>query len=626
MVIGVSSATSARIWQFDFSTNKVRLYLGSNNGTAGTVDNGSATPGTAFVATTGGFWFDAQDNLYFLTFCGGTWVDTSTTARRILKVSQNTDGSSGTVSAVAGDCTFGNPVSGTASLSTPLTTTGSAGDFTGASVSTTAFYYRRSASIFKVINGISYTTSISIGSQSTSNYGLDYNPVSNKLYLSRNGTISECTINLAGANGEVCTVVVDSTGNFAGCRDDGVGAASSCVKSHRGLKILSDGTLTLAEGMDAYSIRYLDTTSKIRTLAGSQPFYGDGLDKRFARGIFRSLYYKKSTEPNQTAFPEGLYFTSRSGPVWGRIESNGIINVLYGNQVITGGYTITTGTPINKSLSMGVEDVFPSVFSFDNTGLPWIAYGDRRLLSIDSSGNAVSRLRRTTGGAWNAVPDGSNPTAYSLDAYAGNQNFSFKDQQLFFYGTYHSLPGQNNPNPVLKLWDFSSLMTKHIMGGTGTTSNSNITTASDISAATISSSCRNDACSLQFVENGAGTADDILYISEGTLLRRITDPTTVGNSTLVTLFTAPAAIQNFTVSPDNKRIFFVRSNKLYCHSLAPGDVKTWCPQSSWVDLGPSNGIRTISRGANQFAWKDDSTLYIANDAGEILQYVVPSVP
>lgn len=619
---GVNFNFSARIWQFDLQNNTVRLYAGAD-GTRGTIDNASATPGTVFVASTSNVDFDDQNSLYFMTFCGGTYVSTATTAKRILKLTQNPDGSPGTISVAAGDCTFGEPLSGSLATATPLKGATSMWDLAIAVIEPDKFYYRRSGRVYKVIDGISYSTSV----DSTAEFGLDYNPLTQKLiYSGSNGSIRQCNINLYSANGESCSELVRGAATIIpNCTNEGVLVSQACVLNKTGLSVLKDGSIVFMDGDSSFRVRYIDSENRLRVLAGSKAFSGDGGNKSFVRGRFNGIYYKKATEPNQAAFPEGLYFNSSSGPVFGRIEADGTTNVLAGNQ-IPRNILIENNTPMIKDMILGSEDSLPMGLTFDTSGLPWLSFS-RRLYTIDDQQRFQVKTSYSSSGNWVSLPPGTNISNYSLDAYAGQQNFTIKDKQFFVLGTYHDpSTNNNNPNPVIRTFDFTLTPTiRHIMGGTGVTSSSDVSSPADLSSLSIASSCRNSACAVQFIENNSTeTSDDELYWSEGALLRKITDPTTVGQSTLTTLFTAPSTINNFILSEDHTRLFFIRDNgKLYCHSINAIDIKTWCPQSNWVDLGPTTGLATIRKATNQMTWKNDSTLFISNGLGEIYQYTVP---
>ena len=128
----------------------------------------------------------------------------------------------------------------------------------------------------------------------------------------------------------------------------------------------------------------------------------------------------------------------------------------------------------------------------------------------------------------------------------------------------------------------------------------------------------NSSCSMQYV-----ASQDRLYWSEGAKLRYITAPDVPTQHTLIDVFTASGTIENFTVSPDNKYIFYTKAGKLHCHAIALENESLICKNNpaTHINLGPPAGLSTISRGPNQFTWKNNYTLYISTYSGEIFEYI-----
>lgn len=67
---------------------------------------------------------------------------------------------------------------------------------------------------------------------------------------------------------------------------------------------------------------------------------------------------------------------------------------------------------------------------------------------------------------------------------------------------------------------------------------------------------------------------------------------------------------------------YTRGGALYCHAILPADESAICKNNvaNHINLGPPAGLKSITRGANQFTWKNNTTLYISNYAGEIYEY------
>ena len=552
---------------------------------------------------------------------------------RILKLTQNPDGSPGTVSAFAGDCTDGTPTDSADALHTPLTHTTYSTLFRFAvwNQGDALYYspYNGSGKISKIISGKYYTTSIS------SVQNLAYDSVNHRLITTPPGlgtvSIHSITPVLSSAKTEVVSPIVQGGPTNGGCGNDGVVAVTNaCVLVSQGFVVSSSGTLFFTDGSTVNSpsdirIRYIGSDGKIRTLMGTQPFMGKGLDRRVIRGALSGIYYKRSTEPNQASFPEGLYFTDRSAMMLGHIDpTNGTADVVWGNQVAAGGNTvIATGTPVTSDTSMGAPYGGGRAYglAFDSQGLPWVRYGGG-LASLDSNKKITNRMVGGVISYTEQATEGINPYSVATNVGATGENITLKPQGaqsgLFFLGGYSSPPSPPvKPAPVLTYFDFDSATTHLIINNSTAASSPDNTPAG---SASLPSYCYNNLCRTLY-----DAAEDRLYFQErGNSLRYLTTPGTQSTATLGTLFTlSSGGIQSFIFSADKTKVFYIAgaSSKLRCHSLIAGG-SSWCNDT---DLW-SSGVPTVSDGTNQMTWRDDGHLLISTYGGNILEYELPQGP
>ncbi|MFM6929191.1 MAG: beta strand repeat-containing protein [Bdellovibrio sp.] len=617
------SAYALIVYQIDFESGKVRLYAG------GGVGDDGGSPATS-LQLTAGFSFDEQDSLYTWAFCGGALVDQvnvlyNSVGVRLIKIQQNSDGTPGATSRIIGDCTKGTPTSGSTAYSQPALN----GQFPGYSAITVwnngnnIFISRMSTSSYKIINGVVYNSNISVNP--TYSRAI-YNPYDGLIYRNNSSNnVEKVSVNTLGANGDTTTPYFSAQSTDLGCSSDGTSISSYCGYVAQGFQIRS-GIVYFVDGVDtntttAYMIRYFDASDKLRTVLGMPPFSGDTLDRQLARGTFSGIYYKKSSEANLTAFPEGLYFMESKGVVFGYVDpSNDKVSTLWGNQarlVITP----TTGTSISKYASMGSSGANGTSITFDSTGLPWLRSEDS-LVSIDTNKQVV---RRTLGGNAQNAANNAAPANYGLYRFAGSQNFTLKNSGLFIMPNYVA----TGVDPIISLryMNFTTSTMPIIIGGnylasSNTAASADITTPGNVAAAPLWTTCRaSGQCFMQYHDT-----QDRLYYSENTKLRYITTPDVPATSTLGTLFTsANGRILNFSFTPDKKQLwYFNTSGSLYCYDISSG--KSWCNNTTDHFAVRSSAGFVFSSGANQMTWKDNQTMFLSTYNGLILQFNLPTTP
>jgi len=604
----IGSNSSGKIYAIDLDSLDYTLYAGGGVN----IDPTTATPSDLYILD-GPITVDESGSLYFLTKCETANWDRFNDAFRIVKLTQKPDKTADDVSHFAGNCIRANipsdgPFVATAS---PLGAYHypSIGDMTVWDNGNKFYFHFHASTPLKILNGNIYKTNLMGGSGVT----LKYNPANSKLYVGR-GEVREYTPNLTGANGATFTTFISGSGTDGDCLADGKLASNACINAHFTMGTNSNGIVFISDGpninsLREYRIRYKDNLGKVRTVVGNLPFYGDGEDKSIMRGRFSGIYYKKATEPNQAAFPEGLYFVESNGVVMGYVDPvTSVVSKLFGSQK-GGSVNYSTGNDLGPSTDLGPAysggNGMP--LSFYN-GLPYMKYMSRALL-IDENKKAV-RIQNNSAVFWQAN-NGDAASSYGMHVHGGMQNYTMKGNGIFVIGGYYNGPSHNQEYPRILYSNFDTNLITVVMGGTASGVSPDNSTPGAVKDLGISAACRNNgACYISYQPT-----EDRLYFVEGNKLRYINDPTNTANSTLGTLFIGAAAINNFIFKEDMSQLFYIMGGKLYCHDISSG--KAWCNDT---DLGPTSGLGSISRGANQFTWADSGHLLISNYQGLILKY------
>ncbi|MGE5086458.1 MAG: hypothetical protein ACM3MG_09180, partial [Bacillota bacterium] len=335
--------------------------------------------------------------------------------------------------------------------------------------------------------------------------------------------------------------------------------------------------------------------------------------------------YKTSTEANQAAFPEGLYFMEKNGPVFGYIQpQTKIVTNLWGNQNRSSTPPVT-GTAISKnlSMSMAIANGAAMPLMFDSSGLPWLRV-DYALVSVDSSNKVVVKTTAATTYLAQMAANNANPVNYGLGYYSGTQNFALKNNGLFIMP--NSVQAGYDPIISIRYMDFTNLVMPIIIGGnylssSNSAASADIATPGNVAVAPLWTSCRNaGGCYMQYQ---AGS--DRLYFSENNKVRYITSPDNTATATLGTLYTAASQIGNISFTPDGSQLWYFRGGSgLYCHDISSG--KSWCDDTTdHYAIRTAAGF-TYTAGPNQITWKDNQTMFLSTYNGLILQFNLPTGP
>ncbi len=606
LYIGVgleSISVSSHVYQYDPSTRNIRHYIGG-----GTISDETATPETVF-AYAWHFAIDEVGSMYFLSRCEGGG------SQRLMKVTQRADGSAGDFEVIAGNCTSGSPPSGESDpLAEPFGVTyASIMNITVWDEGRRIYYGGYNDGTWKIIDGVQYSSDLNIGGAEA----LAYDPTTSTL-LAADSKITRYQPNLLGADGDALVETVVSNTGVGDCTRNGVPALEACVHTQFSMHVGNNGTLYFADGVALnekrpYRVRFLDQQNRVQTYIGARAFSGEGGTASLARGAISGIHYKLATEPNQAAFPEGLYFVDSGAQILGHADADSEeVSILWGNQSGTP-VDHQTGDPIGPTVGLGVAYAGGNMetLAFDDDGLPWVRYGPSKnrsvLIRVDANRNIVELQGGTTD--WEFAADDSDPYDADLWPYGTQHNLALKGHSAFLTGSFES----TSSTAVMKVLDFANGVVRSAIGASPNGVSADRPTPGTAVSASLAESCHYNGgdCWIAY-----RAAEDRLYFTEQNAIRYLTSPTSPALSTLGTLWgSAPFGIDNFTFSPDRTMLFYMEGHQLHCHDL--GGAPAWCDESS---LGPPALLGNIDSGPNQFSWKDATTLLVSSFRGEVFAF------
>jgi hypothetical protein len=304
-------------------------------------------------------------------------------------------------------------------------------------------------------------------------------------------------------------------------------------------------------------------------------------------------------------------------------------------QVLTSTGTTTApddGANFDKTVGLGNPylNYAMAAFEFGPDGLPWMRmWGHAYKVGAD-----LKLIRKTNGSLssarsnyWHTAAHGATINhSMNTYAYGGSSNLTITGSNSFvLLGGYFNLPSYNDPGATMMKFDFTSNTFDKLMGDiaiNGVESDTGgAVAAADLRAFSFWLSCRTLSCFTRY-----DSTDDRVYFSESSKIRYVSNVNIgTANRELKTVFTAQSGgtINNFILSLDRSKIFYVSAGKLFCAEMDPDpmDPHAWCNET---DLGPDSAMNTILPGTSQMTWKDASTLLISNYRGEILQFILPA--
>jgi Bacterial Ig-like domain len=602
------------IYRINTQTNEIKLLFGG-----GTTTIPPYTSSNIFISNRTDYDLDLSKNIYFFVDCAhaGPWGSNFNNSVKIAKATYDAALDSYSFADYAGNCVLDNPSSGVDALTNPL------GKFNYQHLLSLtvngdgSLIYYGIDPIRKIYNGVIYSTNFSVPRQ-----GISLEKTTNTLF-GANGKIFKFTNTATpSANSEIESIVINNTGSV-NCNDDGTSVNSACVNAFHGN---GKGNVFTGFNGEVYfvdlgaRVRFINPkNSKIYTLMGSKPIYGNGLNKSFLRAQWLGgIYYKKAIENNQVLFPSGLYFTDEYSMTFNLINpATGIMTTLAGNQSLIS--DTTNGVSFDTSISLGNQHSNHNLASltFDEAGLPWFVT-DAYLRKVEADGKMYRK--QGSGSRWSQAIQGSNPANFISTYFFGFSNLIASNGGVFQMGQAFVSPEVLQNAPVMQFHDYTNSIVQHMMGGGAIANvgyNPDNSTPGAQKNLSLSASCMTYAkCFNQY-----DSVNDFFYFSEDNKLRYITNPKTPTTSTLNTLFDAGRPILNFIFSEDGEQVYYVSTDgRLYCYDLPSGTSPSHCNNTN---LGPATGMTTITSRPNQLTWKSSNELLINPRNGEIYIYNVP---
>ena len=567
-----------------------------------------------------GFDVDANGHIYAFVDCGepsGTWNDDFNNTVRLIKATYDSGSDSYTVSDLAGTCDLGVPVAGNGLdqaigtyrykhlLSLAVSSDGE------------VIYFGRKEYTYKIYQSKIWTTNL------LSTGGIFFDRTQDVLWVGGGNITKNTNLRVAANNSETGSTYVGGGGGV--CNANGTHISTACVNVYHGNGL---GEVHIAWNGQLY---FLDTGPRVRivnptdekiyTLAGTKFFYGDGIDKQFIRpSRVSGIVWRTATDPNQSMFPEGLYFTDSNALTLAYINpSTGTTSILAGDQSMTN-WTGSFGP--NDSLGTQSSDRNLSALAFDSNGYPWmVVHNKLTKLKSDYTFDAIA----PSGPRWSSAVQGDAATGFSpVRGYATMNMTLYKDEGAFLLGNAFESAVRTN-GAVLQYHDYKNDIVQHLMGGQALPGGEAVVadqaTPGALVSGTLSGRCNNQTgyCHTQYDE-----ASDRLYFSEANKLRYVTSPRTPSSSTLVTMFDAGRYIDNFIHHPDGDRIYYVDNlGALYCYYIGGGTPQAHCDNTS---LGPDSGFQAIATQnvGNSLTWKSSTELLMSTASREILLYRIPA--
>ncbi len=604
----VGGTNNGRIYKINTNTNQISVYAGGGS------SNADAIPATsAIVMDYAKLSINPSNNdIYFMSTCDVN--NRATTGYIIRKVAQNSDGTAGDVTTIAGDCTRGWPVNGATALSSPLentTYTYMHGLFYSPQTDTVYYSTISTNGIYKIVNGKIYKISATY-------YANSFVYKDNAIYASTDiGPIIKIIPTSNEAADDVVSIYigVDSASTSLTCNQDGTLVTSACARPSAPF-ITASGALGFADGPlrnQRYTVRVrmIDEEDKIRTVAGIMAMSGNGNDKLTARFTkIRRILYKSTGAANQSLFPGGLYIADGGANAIGYIDLSTNIFTIRGGNMIAKAPTVGSTFSANNYIGDIYAGMSGGVIGFDAAGLMTFYSGQSAILRVDSSGLIQSVLVGV--GNYATAADGATATALNTSAFGAWQGLIYDNHGNLYIGPQKS----TSTIPTFKRVDIANNKIYKVMGGT-----LNATSADDATAG----NALNKNLNCTQGQTGIGsclmgeydTTNDRLLFAEGNKIRFITTPYNTSLSTLGTLLNAGRSMGAFSYIPGQNWVYYASSNNLYCYDLS-GANPAACNNTAITkpsELG-SIGAETITRDAS-------GNIYVVNIVGNAIYKYVP---
>jgi hypothetical protein len=602
-------ASGAKIYRINTNTHTIEHYAG---GGASTTDGDSGLQakiinGTRITLNT------KNNDLYYTVKCDAN------DHPRIFKVSQNPDGTAGTITHIAGNCTGGAPGNNIDPRDSSVSITPEYPVFIQMTYATSvdALYAIKYAlggtHIMKIMNNKIYTRTEGL------TRAISYSPIQDKVLI-RNRSLVPTTQELVEATD---TEIGVSTTN-PNCEDDNIHRFDACMINYSSA-VTATGEFIFTDGLEnnmssSFRIRILDADEKIRTIAGTKRLSGHDADASVARfGLIVNLHYKTSTQANLTAFPAGLYFGDGEAASIGRIDpTTGKMIIMGGRQV---SQSLTSGADFAHGKTIGTHYTATSggFFNFDPLGLIAFYTSSTQMHRVSSDLKVYPIV--AGGSSFMTAADGTTATSINLVHYGAWSGITFDASgRLYSGGTSSS----HTNGAKLYMIDVTN-NTFHPIIGSNSVRAASADDPTPGSAASKTISCSyggRSACYTQYDKVG-----DRLLFAEGSTIRTISTPYDASQSSLGTLMhtdgitpmAAGRGVSAYVYDRANSRVYYLSGGSLFCYDLAqttptiPGCNNTAISLPSQLGSLATTGI---AKGEN-------NDIYVHNGS-IIFKYKIPN--
>jgi hypothetical protein len=514
-------------------------------------------------------------------------------ALMIYKVSQNSDGTAGTISHFAGKCEIGAIGNNELAKESPLNSSSTYwNNIMFAYVPTVDALYAwiYPSRLIKIIDGKIFNRSAGWG------VAMIYSPQHNKLFFNNRSLVPTSSQSVEDDQIEI------GTSNQVGCNSDTAMKLSACATFH-GATINSSGNLVFSDGIQtnqtsSFRIRRLDDDGYVRTVAGARAFSGIGDSATVSRfGVLQTLRYRKSTDANQAMFPRGLYFADGEAITLGRIDPVTMTTQLVaGNQL---SMSIGEGSTFGPNFPLGTNYMSTSTgfFDFDPNGLLAFYTSTNRIYRVDSQ--SLIRGVMTGGNKFTTRSSGSSALGTSVVYTGARSGIVFDTLGRLYSGARPNTSDSNFAlGPKLFMVDIASDTFNNVIhGGSNAISADDATPGSAVSKPF---SCGNGtaSCYIQY-----DRLNDRLLFAEGNKIRVITTPYAESTSTLSTLMhtdgvtpmTPGRTVVAYEYVAALNRVYYLSGGQLYCYDLAQSSPAI--PTCNNTSLGFPSQLGSLSSTA-----------------------------
>jgi hypothetical protein len=565
--------SNSRIYRINTKNDTIEYYAGGGSGTT----NGSSALDASIADYSRLAINPLTGDIFYLSQCSEIEVV------RIFKMSQNSNGSAGTIEHVAGACSTGIPGNNIDARDSALIRQILFSAISQRISMTYAYgvhalyleiYAPTGTYFMKIVDGKIFSTNGII------NHSLTYSHQHNRVYRALHSFTPTANLSIETFNTEL-----GNSPNEQNCDGENTYKSQACLMLYS-FSTLPNGDLMMIDGLGdnmaaSFRIRTLGTDGNIRTIAGVKKISGHNSDASVARFVaIHNLRYKSTSLGNSNLFPSGLYYGDGEAATIGRIDpTNNKMIIMGGRQV---SQALSNGVDFGFEKSMGTfyNSQSAGFFNFTPAGLLNFYSQGSHLFRVGTDG----KIYFVTGGSTNFINATAGIAATSVDVrhHGARAGITFDQSGRLYSGS------RSSADNGAKLYVINvTNNTFHPVIGSSTVNASSADDSTAGSAITKSISCTIDIsrCYPQYDD-----IEDRLLFSEGNTIRFVSTPYDSSQSTLGTLsntdvagaaMNAGRSIHAFVYEAEKDRVYYMSGGQLYCYDLLQNSpAHTQCNNSA----------------------------------------------